>query len=44
MDMKMLFAAVLAAIGLGASAQGPTMGWSSWNTYRVNISDSLIMS
>ena len=22
----------------------PTMGWSSWNTYRVNISDSLIMS
>ena len=22
---------------------GPTMGWSSWNTYRVNISDSLIM-
>lgn len=23
--------------------EGPTMGWSSWNTYRVNISDSLIM-
>lgn len=23
---------------------GPTMGWSSWNTYGVNISDSLIMS
>lgn len=22
----------------------PTMGWSSWNTYRVNISDSLIVS
>ncbi|MBR4771354.1 MAG: alpha-galactosidase [Bacteroidales bacterium] len=22
----------------------PTMGWSSWNTYSVNISDSLIMS
>ena len=22
----------------------PTMGWSSWNTYRVHISDSLIMS
>ena len=21
---------------------GPTMGWSSWNTYRVNINDSLI--
>ncbi len=32
---------------LSATAQtkddGPTMGWSSWNTYRVNISDSLIM-
>lgn len=26
------------------SIQLPTMGWSSWNTYRVNISDSLIMS
>lgn len=23
--------------------QTPVMGWSSWNTYRVNISDSLIM-
>ncbi|MBR5735215.1 MAG: alpha-galactosidase [Bacteroidales bacterium] len=22
----------------------PTMGWSSWNTYAINISDSLIMS
>lgn len=21
---------------------GPTMGWSSWNTYGVNISDTLI--
>ena len=21
----------------------PIMGWSSWNTYRVNISDTLIM-
>ena len=32
---------------LSATAQtkdeGPTMSWSSWNTYRVNISDSLIM-
>jgi len=24
--------------------QLPTMGWSSWNTYRIHISDSLIMS
>lgn len=23
---------------------GPTMGWSSWNTYGIHISDSLIMS
>ena len=29
---------------LSAFAQTPTMGWSSWNTYRVNISDSLIMA
>lgn len=26
-----------------ADNNGPTMGWSSWNTYRVHISDSLIM-
>ena len=26
-----------------ASFDSPVMGWSSWNTYRVNISDSLIM-
>lgn len=26
-----------------AGIQLPTMGWSSWNTYRVHISDSLIM-
>lgn len=25
-----------------AEAQSPLMGWSSWNTYRVKISDSLI--
>ena len=23
--------------------EGPTMGWSSWNTYAINISDTLIM-
>ena len=27
----------------GVPVERPTMGWSSWNTYRVNISDSLIM-
>ena len=26
-----------------SSIELPTMGWSSWNTYHVNISDSLIM-
>lgn len=37
----MLLAFITCAV---ASATGPVMGWSSWNTYRVNISDSLIMS
>lgn len=33
-----------AAVAISALAfDGPVMGWSSWNTYRVNISDSLIM-
>ena len=38
--------ALAAAISLTLSAQNyetPTMGWSSWNTYRVNISADLIM-
>lgn len=41
---RVLFLA-LAAIVTTASAQHrqtPIMGWSSWNTYRVNISDTLI--
>lgn len=33
---------VLSSCSIGAK-ELPTMGWSSWNTYRVNISDSLIM-
>ena len=28
---------------LQAQDKGPTMGWSSWNTYHVSISDSLIL-
>ena len=32
-----LYSSFLSAIEL------PTMGWSSWNTYRININDSLIM-
>lgn len=36
---------VLVAASLTAQSQEerPTMGWSSWNTYRVNISEALIM-
>ena len=36
--------ATLALYAQSASAfETPTMGWSSWNTYHANISDSLIM-
>ena len=31
-------------MAMTASAQGPTMGWSSWNTYGIHISDDLIRS
>ena len=44
-----LCSAILAAVSVaGVRAQGvqgvetPIMGWSSWNTYRINISDDLI--
>lgn len=41
--MKIIFSTVMCTLlMLPAAAQRPTMGWSSWNTYRVNISDSLI--
>lgn len=30
-------------VGKAQTTELPTMGWSSWNTYHVNISDSLIM-
>lgn len=42
----MALALGLPVTGLNAqtSVQPPIMGWSSWNTYHVNISDSLIMS
>lgn len=42
---KGIAAAVAAGLAVSAAADGfetPTMGWSSWNTYRVEISDSLI--
>lgn len=42
--MHRTFTALAASLAIfGAAAyETPTMGWSSWNTYRVNISDSLI--
>ena len=42
--MKHFFVSLLAAVCTAtASAQeGPTMGWSSWNTYGVNINEDLI--
>jgi hypothetical protein len=30
------------ALGLNAQVEGPTMGWSSWNTFAVNISENII--
>ena len=39
----MAVVAAMAIIPISATAQnGPTMGWSSWNTYGVNINESLI--
>ena len=30
------------AVGMHAQVEGPTMGWSSWNTFAVNISEDII--
>lgn len=35
---------IIATLSLVAQINTPVMGWSSWNTYHVNISDSLIMA
>ena len=43
---KQIFALLAATCCLSAQAQEkelPTMGWSSWNTFALNISDSIIM-
>lgn len=45
--MKNFLKLVIAGLGLAAAAgagayETPTMGWSSWNTYRVNISEDII--
>lgn len=37
-------AILCAGISIDAAAETPVMGWSSSNTYRVNISDSIIRS
>lgn len=44
---KTLFTTVLALVTLCMNAQdktelGPTMGWSSWNTFGINISETVI--
>ena len=43
--LKSLSCAVIAAAIAASAIQAstPVMGWSSWNSFRVNISDSLIM-
>lgn len=43
MKRNLIIAAALSAALSAQAYDTPTMGWSSWNTYRVNISDSLIM-
>ena len=41
--VKRLFLSVLCLAGLSVSAQDtPTMGWSSWNTFALNINDDII--
>ena len=42
--MRLILTTVISFLSLAYSAaqNGPTMGWSSWNTYGVNISDALI--
>lgn len=45
--MKTIFTAIILAAmtsSTAAAQDSPTMGWSSWNTYGVNISESLIKS
>ena len=44
---KTLFTTVLALVTLCMNAQdktelGPTMGWSSWNTFGISISETVI--
>ncbi len=41
---NLLSMAVLLAATTGVAQKGPTMGWSSWNTYGVKINEDLIKS
>lgn len=42
---KLTFITIITTFALSAGAfETPTMGWSSWNTYGVNINDSVIRS
>ena len=43
MDIRqLLFAAAIIMTASAAGQEGPTMGWSSWNSFGVNINESLI--
>ncbi len=42
--MKYLLICFLFISGVSWAQDGPTMGWSSWNTYGVNINEELIKS
>jgi len=43
--LKIVITLCLSSVGLMSNAHdGPTMGWSSWNTYGVNINEALIKS
>ena len=42
MKTKLFFLGmILSAASVGAQ-EGPTMGWSSWNTYGLNVNENLI--
>lgn len=44
--MKYILSAIVLFLAVeseaGAPVETPTMGWSSWNAFRVNISEGLI--
>lgn len=39
---KIMLATALMVAGVAVGQEGPTMGWSSWNTFGVNISENII--